>query len=155
MDKYISIASLIIALLAVFMGPLITYYVTRIQIRSMALTSNKQIIAPMRQAWINNLRDELAELMSRALHYYVSGFENREDTEYQRLTLIEAKIVLMLNYNEFDHQKLEKSIRNMIAALEQGHHFEIDFVSHHDETMMLSRSILKFEWDRLSNPIMT
>jgi hypothetical protein len=29
----------------------------------------------MRQAWINALRDLLAELTSSALHYHVAGFE--------------------------------------------------------------------------------
>lgn len=50
----------------------------------------------MRQAWINNLRDLLSEITSSALHYYVAGFEDRTDQEYQHLTHLEYKIKLML-----------------------------------------------------------
>ena len=113
--------SLIVAALAVFVGPIISWSIAQRQIRaSSALASdqirssleasNKQIIAPMRQTWINNLRDLLAELTSSALHYYVAGFEDRTEEEYQRVSLLESKVRLMLNAKEDDHQRLETLI---------------------------------------------
>jgi hypothetical protein len=59
----------------------------------------------MRQAWINTLRDFVAELTSSALHYHVAGFEERTDEEYRRLTLLEYKVAMMLNPMEEDHKK--------------------------------------------------
>ena len=112
MKDAIPILSLLIALLAVFVGPLLSWLTARRQAAIALAVANKQIIAPMRQAWINSLRDLTAELSSRALHYYQAGFEDRSDAEYQELTLLEWKIVLMLNCNEADHSELEQSIRN-------------------------------------------
>ncbi|MEB1528148.1 hypothetical protein [Xanthomonas sp. WHRI 7945] len=160
----ISILSLVVAALAVFFGPLVSWQVAKHQIRSASnlstaqtsaalLTSNKQIIAPMRQAWINNLRDLLSELLSSTLHYYVSGYEDRTDQEYQRVTLLEHKVKLMLNPKEEDHQHLEERIRNMIASIEQHPKFANDFPDPHDEIVSLSRQVLKREWDRVKEPL--
>lgn len=76
------VLSLVVAALAVFVVPLISWLITKRQLASLLEVANKQIIAPMRQAWINNLRDLVAELTSSALHYYVAGFEERTDEEY-------------------------------------------------------------------------
>lgn len=78
----IPILSLAVAVLAVFVGPLLSQRVARRQVVSSLEVANKQIIAPMRQVWINNLRNLLAELASSALHYYVAGYEDRTDEEY-------------------------------------------------------------------------
>ena len=160
----ISTLSLIVAALAVFFGPLISWQLAKHQIKaandlsksqiaSALLTSNKQIIAPMRQAWINDLRELLSELLSSAFHYYVAGYEDRSDQEYQRVTHLEHKIKLMLNPKEEDHQRLEEHIRNMIASIQQHTQFVDDFPDLHDEIVSLSRQVLKREWDRVKEPL--
>jgi hypothetical protein len=68
MKEIIPILSLITAILAVFVGPLISLRITKRQIASSLNAANKQIVAPMRQAWINSLRDMIAEISSSALH---------------------------------------------------------------------------------------
>ena len=113
----VSTLSLIVAALAVVVGPMVSWAIAKRQIRSSLEVSNKQITAPMRQAWINKLRELLAELTSSALHYYVAGFEDRTDEEYQRVTLLEARIQLMLNPNEEDHQRLEVLMRRMVSEI--------------------------------------
>lgn len=156
--------SLIVAALAVFVGPIISWSIAkrqisaasllaRDQIRSSLEASNKQIIAPMRQAWINNLRDVLSELTSSSLHYYVSGFEDRAEKEYQRVTLLESKVKLMLNAKEDDHQRLEVLIRKMVAAIQYEKGKKDEFPDLHTEVVALSRIILKREWDRVKEPI--
>jgi hypothetical protein len=57
----IPILSLVVAALAVFVGPIISWRIAKRQVTANFATSNKQIIAPMRQAWINNLRDLLSK----------------------------------------------------------------------------------------------
>ena len=47
---------LIIAILAVFIGPLISWHIAKRQIESPANVANRQIPAPMRQEWINGLK---------------------------------------------------------------------------------------------------
>ncbi|HKV96212.1 MAG TPA: hypothetical protein VJR90_01810 [Gammaproteobacteria bacterium] len=153
MDKMISILSLIIAVLAVFIGPLVSLRIAKRQIQLSLGVANKQIIAPMRQVWINNLRDLLAELLSRSRHYYTAGFEDRTDQEYLRLTLLEYKIKLMLNAKENDHKQLEELIRMMISSLEQGREKDQEFVDTHQKLVALSRQVFKREWDVVKEPI--
>ena len=159
----LSILSLIVAALAVTVTPLVSWLTTKRQIStSFALardqthtslaTANKKITAPMRQEWINKLRELLAELISSAQHYYVTGFEDRTDEEYQRVTLLQAHIRLMLNSNEEDHQRLEKLMWTMVTSLERA---KIDeFPGLLIEVIDLSRKILKREWDRVKEPIL-
>lgn len=153
MDNVIPILSLIVAGLAVFFGPIISYIVVKRQIASSLASYHKQIIAPMRQAWINNLRDLLAELSGKSLHYFCSGFEEREDCEYQELTLLEHRIQLMLNAKEEDHNQLEKLIRSMISSLDRGKEGDECFRKSHTEVMELSRRILKREWNVVKEKI--
>ena len=153
MKEIIPILSLITAILAVFVGPVISWRITKHQIASSLKTANKQIVAPMRQAWINSLKDMIAEISSRALHYYQTGFEDREDMEYKRLTELEGRISLMLNFMEDDHKKLHDLIRKMLNALDRGKEGDADFVAIHPEVLALSRDILKREWNRVKEEI--
>ena len=160
-DMDISILSLIVAALAVFFGPVISWKIAKHQIcasaelardqmRSALEMSNKQITAPMRQAWINKLRELLVELTSSALHYWEAGYEDRTEEEYQRVTFLQAHIQLMLNSNEDDHQCLEVLMRRMVTEIEKGRSDE--FPGIHGEVIDLSRTILKREWDRVKEP---
>ena len=153
MSESIAVLSLIVAGVAVFVGPIISFIVAKRQIASSLATSHKQIIAPMRQAWINSLRDLLAEFTSKALHYHVAGFEERKDSEYQHLTLLEHRTQLMLNPAEDDHIELEHVIRKMISSLEKGKEGDEDFRKSHTEVMALSRRILKREWNVVKETI--
>src|ERR1051325_1451586 len=149
MKELIPVLSLVVAALAVFVAPLIARRIGRGQIASSLAVANKQITAPMRQAWINSLRDTLARLLSRALHYHVAGFEERTDAEYRHLTLLEYRVLLMLNPNEGDHQRLEKLIQKMIASIQDPSGFpEI-----HTAVKDLSREILKREWNVVKEKI--
>ncbi|MCY4584462.1 MAG: hypothetical protein OXB98_00335 [Bryobacterales bacterium] len=158
----IATLSLIATTLAVFIGPMVSWRIAtrqittssalaRDQMRASSEASSKQITAPMRQAWINNLRDLLAELTSSSLHYYVSGYEDRSDEDYQRVTLLVDKIQFMLNPNENDHQRLEVLIKKMVSSIENR---KPDvFPEIHTEVINLARSILKREWDRVKEPM--
>jgi hypothetical protein len=147
-EKLIPVLSLVVAVLAVFIGPLISLVITRQQIASSMRVANKQIVAPMRQAWINELRDLLAELLSSTLHYCVAGFENRTEEEYRRIDLLQEKIGLMLNLKEADHQRLQELIKKMINSIRDK-----GFADAHTEVAVLSRTVLKREWDRVKEPI--
>ena len=151
----ITILSLCVALLAVFVGPILAWLSARRQMTTSLVVANKQIIAPMRQAWINNLRDSTAELTSRAFHYYRAGYENRSDAEYQAMTLLEQKISLMLNVTEADHREFEDAIRTMVSSLEVGSGglASVSFPDAYKRTRTLARAIFKREWNRIKEPI--
>ena len=149
----VAILSLIVAALAVVVGPTVSFIIARRQLRASLGASNKQITAPMRQAWINKLRELLAELTSSALHYYVAGFEDRTDKEYQRVTLLQAQIQLMLNSSEDDHRRLEALIERMVNEIQHEKAKKDEFPGVHTEVIALSRTILKREWDRVKKPM--
>jgi len=153
MDKTIPILALVVAALAVFVGPFISWFVAKRQLASSLEIANKQIVGPMRQAWINNLRDLLAELTSSSLHYFVAGFDDRTEDEYRRLTLLEHKIAMMLNPLEDDHKRLEELIRQMVSSLERGREGEAAFPDTHRSVVDLSRQIVKREWNRVRDKI--
>ncbi|MGB7590297.1 MAG: hypothetical protein WCD04_04905 [Terriglobia bacterium] len=153
MDKTIPVLSLVVAMLAVFVGPIVAWLVVRRQVASSLAVANKQIVAPMRQAWINSLRDLLAKLTSNAMHYHIAGFEQRTDEEYRRVTLLEHKVAMMLNPLEDDHRRLEDLIQHMVSAVGRGREAEADFPNLHRAVMDLSRQIFKREWNRVRDEI--
>ena len=121
------------------------------QMRTVLKTADKQITAPMRQAWINKLRELLVELTSSALHYWQTGYEDRTEEEYQRVTFLQAHIQLMLNPNEDDHQRLEILMRRMVSEIGKG--ISNDFPDCYSEVIDLSRTMLKREWNCVKEPI--
>ena len=165
MATYIPLLSLIVAGLAVFVGPTLGWLIARQQIRSASKlamgqihssleVANKQIVAPMRQAWINTLRELLAEVSSTSMHYYLAGQDGRLEAEYQRIGLLEERIKLMLNPREANHIKLESLVRELVGAsnpqsLETDH-----FLQTYTELTKLARVVLKEEWDRVKSPIL-
>jgi hypothetical protein len=115
----------------------------------------KQIIAPMRQAWINNLRELLAELSGKGAHYWAAGFEEREDAEYMRIKELVSRLELYLNPKEDDHAQLVVSVRSMVGALSQGSNPQTDeaFWEAHEKVSALAKTILKREWNRVKSEI--
>ncbi|MEK6599419.1 MAG: hypothetical protein AABY52_03640 [Deltaproteobacteria bacterium] len=153
MKELIPILSLVVAILAVLVGPIISWKIAKRHVASSLKIANKQIVAPMRQAWINSLRDLIAEISSSALHYHQAGYEDRKDEEYKRVTELEGKISLMLNFKEDDHKKLHDLIRKMLASLERKKEGDNIFITTHPEVLAVSRDILKREWNRVKEDI--
>jgi hypothetical protein len=153
MSNLIPVLSLIVAALAVFFQPLISLYSTRKQIELSRRIASKQIVAPMRQEWINDLRAKVAELLGSALHYWNAGFEERKDDEYKRLEILEQEVILRVNPKEADHTEMLASIREMLGALNAGPSGFDRFVVTHRRTTFLAQKIFKTEWDRIKNDI--
>jgi hypothetical protein len=165
-DKNIAlpILSLLVAALAVFFGPIISWLIAKrntssseknvsLQTGASLRIANKQIVAPMRQAWINSLRDLIAELSGKCAHYWAAGFEERRDEEYERITVLEYKLALFINAKEEDHKKLLDKVRLMVAFLEQGKEADEKFWQAHKVVIELSQQILKKEWNRVKEEI--
>lgn len=149
-NQLVTFISLIIAALAVFFAPVVNMYVAKFNNKSSSRLSHKQLLSPMRQNWINNLRDLLAEMSSSLQHYYVAGFEDLENDEYRRLTLLEHKIRLMLNPNEQVNKELLTCINNLVGILQtqaNPNNFHVEY----DKLGSLSSTILKEEWNRVKS----
>ena len=147
--------SLAVAVLAVIVGPFVAWEVAKRQTVTSLRVSNKQITAPMRQAWINSLRELLAELLGKCAHYSAAGYEDRQDSEYLRITELTYKLALFINPNEDDHSQLLASTKAMEAALSSRSNAETDrqFWAAHKTCTALAQRILKREWDRVKSEI--
>ncbi len=121
--------SLIIALLAVFFSPIINHITTKHTIDSQSKSAKEQIanqskiaelniksevLSRNRQDWINTLRISISEftslfvLLSKANEKPIAS----KDDKWEKLFMLKAKISLLINPNEDDHQQLEKLIEN-------------------------------------------
>ncbi len=150
----LSILSLIVAGLAVVVGPFISWNIAKKQINSSSFLAKKQIISPIRQAWINELRTIISKLTSKAAYYKVAGYEERQDQEYYLIIELEHQLRLYLNPKEKDHSELLNKVSIMTDEI-GGTTMEKDVVfwKAHEEVLKLSGRILKREWERVKSDI--
>lgn len=144
-NEIIALGSLGIAFLALFIAPLVN-----------ARNSKRQVIAPMRQAWINALRDKISEFISIAsisrLHVCANDSASeeikkesqKEDRErYARLKLLIASVELHINPSEENHKNLVKQMRDII----KGYHDNKDIRDRVNSLLKLGQKVLKEEWE--------
>ena len=132
------------ALAAVIITPILTYLNARKQIRANLVSAN-------RQAWINALRDELAELfelLTWRFHLRPGTYSGEDGYRYaaekrSRSRLLKNKIGLRLNPNESDAQVL-------LEHLEKLQSFdEATFDELMEKAVAKGQDILKTEWNRV------
>jgi hypothetical protein len=147
--QLISVISLMIAALAVVVGPLVYLYISKNQSKATLQLAKQQLLGPMRQAWINELRELVVEVTSNCLHYWSTGtYEDLENDEYQRIIHIQHKVRLMINPAEEDHAKLFKEIESMVnaAGALSGKEDKV-FFDAYNTVISTSQAVLKREWD--------
>jgi hypothetical protein len=80
LSVWLPVLSLVIAALAVFFGPLISLRIAKRQIEASLAVTIRQTIAPMRQKWIDDLRERVAEYGSVAGWFYkVAHTDDKKD----------------------------------------------------------------------------
>jgi hypothetical protein len=136
MNLAIPILSLVIAALAVIVGPFVSWRV-----------ANRQIIAPMRQAWINELRKNLARLLGSASFYLAAGVDTGDAKEYKQLVEIQQEIELTINPREEQHKELVDRIAVMMKAMVTRD--KERFIEIQRDVVKRAQSILKTEWNRV------
>ncbi len=150
MNEALALISAITALCAVVLGPLVSLWAAQRQSRVAVLSAN-------RQAWINALRDLIAECMSTSGLIHLADWSNRSQAEFEakmeRLTFLISKIRLMLNPKEEDHQRLVELLSTLLKSLGgrmAGDPKDAEAGSKAiKELVPLSQAILKREWERV------
>ena len=146
----IPLASLLIAALAVFMGPLLSWQMSRRTLAESGHISRKQMLLPIRQTWLSELRKKLADVLALSLHYWAAGFEDRTDEEYRELTVIQQEVKLLLDPHDPSHEELVGAIRNAVEAIQgRGPEGHDRFAEAHTRLEKLSRELVHHEWQRL------
>ena len=152
MSEYVLIISSVTALLAVILGPFITLYIARRQIKA-------NVLSPNRQKWIDILRDEISNYLAITARTAGATASRVEDQGYlmnciEDLCRSESKIRLLLNPKESDHQELiallEKTSSSIwyLKATHKGS-FAEDLNTLRNEIIRVSQPILKREWIRV------
>lgn len=143
----VSILSMLVALAALFVGPIVTLKVAK-----------RQIVSPIRQKWIDELRELMSEFLSECQKAIIFNegkgslnIENTDEELFRKLLYFEQKLRLMLNPNEDDHTKLTEIVKEIA---EETHHGVGDFIKFGekvDRATRLSQQILKKEWERVKS----
>lgn len=145
-SEIISFLALIVSLVAVIVGPLITLKVAK-----------RQVISPIRQKWIDELRELISEYLSECEKILVLGNDgilNNEEMDekiYARLLYLGKKLELMLNPNEKKHIELLAIINNITDEIYHGVRNIISFGGYLKEATDISQKILKEEWVRVKS----
>jgi hypothetical protein len=138
------LAAVMTALAATIITPIIPYFTARKQIRATLVSAN-------RQAWINALRDELAELfelLTWRLLQRPGTLSGEEGYKYEaekrsRIRFLINKIRLRLNPLEPDSQALLEYLSKLCSADEST------FDELMERAVAKGQEILKTEWRRV------
>lgn len=150
MNDLLALVAAVTALCAVLLGPMVSMWAAGRQSRVAVLSAN-------RQAWINSLRDLIAECMSTAALIQLADWSTRPQSEFEermeRLSFMISKIRLMLNPKEDDHQRLADLLGELMKAC--GGLKSTDPKNRAvgatavQQLVPLSQSVLKREWERV------
>jgi hypothetical protein len=154
MSEWLALVSATTALAAVVLSPLVAMWAAERQSRVAVLSAN-------RQSWINALRDLIAECMSISGLIHLADWSSRPQAEYdakmERLSFLIAKIRLMLNPKEEDHQRLTELLGELLKSMKglkaQGNKDSAAGARAVRELVPLSQIILKREWERVKQMV--
>ena len=148
--------ALVVALVAVFFGPLVQLSIANKQIRVATRSTN-------RQDWINALRDEISEFLGHIanLDFMLELKDNEpydeidEDIDElgQALYYHYYKVQLLINPEEKDHEELHEkmnAIENVLWEEKMGKKKRAERLSElMAELTGISQRVLKREWKRV------
>jgi hypothetical protein len=162
MDPLIlSLVSACTALVASIAGPIVTLAVARRQFNANVLSAN-------RQKWIETLRDMLSEWISILATAAVvrTTWKTEWDgglapisargellDKVERLVLVQAKIRLLLNPLEADHEELRRAIDAASQRLKAAVWRESETEADVEAVTRLAQAILKREWQRVKRGV--
>lgn len=151
-SEIIAIIAAVTALFAVLLGPLVSMWAANKQ-ASVSVRSNN------RQAWINTLRDALAEFASMARVIPLAKEFDDQYTRVEKLFFLEQKMALLLNPSEEPHKNLLRVVAeartSAVGILAAANEASLRDQKHQQLKALLSelttvaQPILKKEWERV------
>lgn len=142
----VSFLAMLVSLAAVTIGPIVTFKIAK-----------RQIVSPIRQKWIDELREIISEYLSECEKLIVLGEDgilNNKITDkdiFKRLLYLQQKLKLMLNPNESKHIELLELIESITDEIHHGVGNLIEFGEKLRGTTEISQKILKEEWVRVKS----
>ena len=142
-----AVGSAFAALGSSILGPVVSYWISRREIRASIVSSNRQL-------WIDALRNDITELLVHLQLLARSEIADRQSSELVTQGVrLRNRILLRLNPNEEPHRELVRAIDDV---LKQGISPESPLTPTAVETasakiVEISQSILKTEWNRVKS----
>jgi hypothetical protein len=145
------------ALVASIVGPVVTLAVARRQFNATVISSN-------RHKWIETLRDMLAELISLLATALVIKSKWKDNwreghgpldaepallDKFEHIILAQAKVQLLINPADADHQRLSEAIDDATRRLRSEESPNTDTEADIRLIVEMGQSILKREWQRV------
>ncbi|HEY4940003.1 MAG TPA: hypothetical protein VII56_01140 [Rhizomicrobium sp.] len=148
-----AIVSALAAVAATIISPVISFWTARAQIRASLISAN-------RQAWINALRDDLAELFELLTWLFLlrPGTHSGEDgyryvaERRSRIRLLKNRVRLRLNATEPASEALLSTIETLHSLAHAGDtsdESEAQFGEGMQNAVNQAQAILKSEWKRV------
>lgn len=146
LKDYISLIAVLTSFIAVIAGPLVTFVISR-----------RQMVSPIRQKWIDELRDIVSEYLStcqKLIALGEDGLLNKDNPNNEilsRLMYLEQKLRLILNPNEDNHIMLLSFIRQLSEDAQHGVGDLMAFGNKVRLATEITQVILKKEWIRVKS----
>ena len=161
----VPLLSLCATITAVIVGYKRSLKVVNIQTESSIQLGNRQIISPMRQLWIDNLRRTTSEFLNiserfyKFLHsdeafrnfYKIHKMEIIPPDVDSKIDLLCLDITLMLNHTEDDHNRFIVLLDGLRKHIYDKDSTTKEFYNTYAEIVFLCKSILKREWERVKS----
>jgi hypothetical protein len=162
--ELVSVISVATALVAVIVGPLVSWKIAKRQITASNVSSKRQV-------WIDELRRDVAEalaLLSRIQELkrpspdlgreeQLDVFDRRMEAELRAIELL-MRIKLRLNPNEQEHNELVTAFQEASRVApdpqwgetdEARRRLQAEFGAARDNVLEITQKILKSEWNRV------
>lgn len=155
LDYILPILSLVITALAVIFGPLLSLHISRKQNETTLAIAKKNIISPIRQKWINELRDILSSITHNCASFWTETSESKREMLHLEVRALRSKLELYINPNESDHLRLLSLVSELEASMfgsEKDDEPQLFFRAQAAMTEQ-AQKILKTEWERVKNEI--
>lgn len=157
-DYLLVYVPLLIAFVAIFVGPLVQLLIGRRQIDAQLKIANDQLLANVRssnrQQWIHILRGDLSEFTSQLgalfLNLDASGKPidkrfHREKAE--RLIFLQTKILLLLNPTKTDHKQIIDMVDEARQAAVNRETARLELFA--NQITEKSQALFKLTWERI------
>jgi len=149
-----TLGSLIVAILVPIISGLVAIFIANYTVKKTIASENKrqnlsrqQTISEFRQAWINSLRDALAEFLS-----YGMSFSEDPNTA-RKMHELGIKIELLMNPADEDYRELQLYLKDILGPSGQAMLTSKSPVAQipdfKSRLISLCQKILKREWDKL------
>lgn len=146
------------AVAAAVVGPTAAVYIARLQNRSAASIARRQINASLisgnRQAWIDRLRDSIADFQSVLYNLGFRGGSSydraSDDERFQGAVQLRSRIALLINPLELDHKQLLILMDKALSvAYTAGEGSRQEMAMAQAEITDTAQRLLKREWERV------